>query len=61
MASGVSILDSLDILSETINNAALEREFSAIKEKLRSGQGIAEPLSSARNFTQLAKNMMAVG
>ena len=37
--SGVSILDSLDILSETINNAALEREFSTIKEKLRSGQG----------------------
>lgn len=36
--SGVSILDSLDILSETINNAALEREFSTIKEKLRSGQ-----------------------
>ena len=36
--SGVSILDSLDILSETINNAALEREFSAIKEKLRSAK-----------------------
>ena len=59
--SGVSILDSLDILSETINNAALEREFSAIKEKLRSGQGIAEPLSSARYFTPLAINMIAVG
>ena len=59
--SGVSILDSLDILSETINNAALEREFCAIKEKLRSGQGIAEPLSSARYFTPLAINMMAVG
>ena len=59
--SGVSILDSLDILAETINNAALEREFAAIKEKLRSGQGIAEPLSSARYFTPLTINMVAVG
>ena len=59
--SGVSILDSLDILSETINNAALEREFSTIKEKLRSGQGIAEPLSTARYFTPLTINMVAVG
>ena len=59
--SGVSILDSLDILSETINNAALEREFSTIKEKLRSGQGIAEPLGSARYFTPLTINMVAVG
>ncbi|MEI3477892.1 MAG: type II secretion system F family protein [Bilophila sp.] len=59
--SGVSILDSLDILSETINNAALEREFSTIKEKLRAGAGIAEPLSRARYFTPLTINMVAVG
>lgn len=59
--SGVGILDALDILSETINNAALEKEFSTIKDKLRSGQGIAEPLGSARYFTPLTINMVAVG
>ena len=59
--SGVGILDSIDILSETINNAALAREFGEIKEKLRSGQGISEPLGSARYFTPLTINMIAIG
>lgn len=59
--SGVGILESLDILSETIDNAAIEQEFANLREKLRAGQGISGPLSSARYFTPLTINMIAVG
>lgn len=49
-ASGVGVLNALDILSSTIGNAAISREFSNLKEKLREGMGISGPLSTARFF-----------
>lgn len=59
--SGVGILEALDILSATIDNAAIEREFSRVREQLRSGKGISQPLGTARYFTPLVINMVAVG
>lgn len=59
--SGVSILHTLDILSATIDNAAIEREFSRVQEQVRSGKGISQPLETARYFTPLVINMVAVG
>ncbi|MEG2139303.1 MAG: type II secretion system F family protein [Bilophila sp.] len=59
--SGVSILQSFDILSATIGNAAIEREFTKVRELLRAGKGISQPLGSVRYFTPLVINMVAVG
>jgi len=60
-ASGVAILDSIQILSGTIGNSAIAREFEGISDRLEKGQGIAEPLRSARYFTPMVINMVAVG
>jgi type IV pilus assembly protein PilC len=60
-SSGVSVLDALDILTNTIGNAAIAREFRRIQDKLREGRGIADPLKSARFFTPLVINMVAIG
>ncbi|GAB6886818.1 type II secretion system F family protein [Desulfothermus okinawensis JCM 13304] len=60
-ASGVGVLNALDILSSTIGNAAISREFSNLKEKLREGMGISGPLSTARFFTPMVISMVAVG
>lgn len=59
--SGVSVLDSIDILTGTLDNAAIAKEFAPIKAKLTAGQGLTEPLRSARYFSPLAINMIAVG
>lgn len=60
-ASGVSILDSLDILSGTIGNTAIAKEFDKIKTKLREGHGISGPLRSAEFFTPMVVTMVSIG
>ncbi len=60
-ASGVTILDCIQILVGTIGNHAISREFDRIREQLEQGFGIAEPLRSARYFPPMVINMVAIG
>ena len=60
-ASGVDILQTMDILSETIGNAAISRELGGIRSRLAEGHGIAGPLKSARYFPPMLINMVAIG
>jgi type IV pilus assembly protein PilC len=60
-ASGVTVLSALDILSGTIGNAAISREFTKLKEKIEGGRGISGPLRSAKYFTPMVVDMIAVG
>jgi type IV pilus assembly protein PilC len=60
-SSGVAVLDSMRILSDTINNAAISKEFQNITERLEEGRGISVPLRSAKYFTPIVINMVAVG
>jgi type IV pilus assembly protein PilC len=60
-SSGVTVLESIDILAETISNAAVTREFKRIKELLTEGRGISQPLRQARFFTPMVINMVAIG
>ena len=60
-SSGVAILDAMKILTGTIGNAAIAREFDLINERLEEGQGIAVPLKSAKYFTPIVINMVAIG
>jgi type IV pilus assembly protein PilC len=60
-ASGVDVLDSMDILSGTIGNAAIGRELEGIKGRLAEGRGIAGPLGEASYFTPMLINMVAIG
>ena len=60
-SSGVDVLESMDILSGTIGNAAIGRELGGIKDRLAEGRGIARPLGEAQYFTPMLINMVAVG
>lgn len=60
-SSGVAVLDSMRILSKTIGNAAISREFDRIRDRLEKGKGIAEPLKSSKYFTPMVINMVAIG
>lgn len=60
-SSGIAILEAMKILSATIGNAAIAREFDRIRELLEEGRGIAAPLKKARYFTPMVVNMVAVG
>ncbi|MFH7320812.1 type II secretion system F family protein [Desulfurivibrio sp. D14AmB] len=59
--SGIGVLDSMRIISDSIGNSAISHEFDRIGDKLREGRGISDPLRSAKYFTPMVINMVAVG
>ncbi len=59
--SGVTVLESMEVLSKTINNAAITQEFEKIKEMLTAGRGISQPLRSSKYFPPMVINMVAIG
>lgn len=60
-ASGVPVLTTIDILVGTIGNAAIAKEFRKVQDLIRSGQGLAGPISRAKYFTPMVVTMVAVG
>jgi type IV pilus assembly protein PilC len=60
-SSGVDVLDAMDILTDTIGNAAISRQLQGIKDRLKEGRGISGPLRQAKYFTPMLINMIAVG
>lgn len=60
-SSGVAILESMRILSGTINNRAIAGEFDQLMGRLEEGRGIAEPLRQSRFFSPMVVNMIGIG
>ncbi|MEK6193988.1 MAG: type II secretion system F family protein [Deltaproteobacteria bacterium] len=60
-ASGVAVLEAIKILTGTIGNQAIAKEFDFISERLEEGRGLAEPLKSAKYFPPIVINMIAIG
>lgn len=59
--SGVPIMQSLSILSATMGNEALTRTFDNLKERIKEGAGISSPLKTAKYFTPMVIDMVAIG
>ena len=59
--SGVPVVQSLGILSETIGNAAISKAFDHVRERIQEGQGISNPLKSAKYFPPMVIDMIAIG
>jgi type II secretory pathway component PulF len=60
-SSGVLVLDSMRILTETVGNAAISAEFVKVRELLEEGHGISGPLSSSNYFPPMLINMVKIG
>jgi type II secretory pathway component PulF len=60
-ASGVPVMQSMEVLSGTIGNTAISREFDRVRDKIKEGQGISGPLGSAKYFTPMVVDMVAIG
>lgn len=59
--SGVPVMQALTILSDTIGNTAIARSFEHVREKIQEGAGIATPLKTAKYFTPMVIDMIAIG
>src|SRR5947208_2123670 len=61
ISSGVPILEAINIVKETSNNAVFERMFQRVFESIREGDTIADPLRESRLVDDMVTNMVEVG
>lgn len=61
LSSGVSIIESLEICIDTIENDQMARDLKVVKDSVIKGKSITEPLARIKYFPPLVNQMMKVG
>jgi type II secretory pathway component PulF len=61
MRSGVAILDTLEIASATVTNKVISQEINKLREGVREGSGLSEPLKQSGVFPPIVVQMISVG
>ncbi|OIO00500.1 MAG: general secretion pathway protein GspF [Desulfovibrionaceae bacterium CG1_02_65_16] len=60
-SSGITVLEAMDILTGTIGNAYIARDFQNLRVQLEQGRGLSAPLRSAKSFTPMMISMISIG
>ena len=61
IASGVPILECLDIAAHTSGNAIIEEAIMSVKHAIEEGRTIVEPLKASNVFPNMVVSMIGVG
>ena len=61
LASGVQLLQALDIVRALLGNYVLEKVVTTARDNIREGEGIAPALKRSGEFPPLVTHMIAVG
>lgn len=61
LASGVQLLQALDIVRSLLGNYVLEKVVGTARDNIREGEGIAPALKRSGQFPGLVTHMIAVG
>jgi type IV pilus assembly protein PilC len=61
IASGVPILEGLDITAKTAGNAVVERALQQVRKSLEEGKSLTEPLKDSEVFPGMVTQMISVG
>ncbi|CAN5115253.1 type II secretion system F family protein [soil metagenome] len=61
VASGVPILQVLEITGKAVNNVHIQESLQAASEKVKAGKGLGEALTGDPNFLDLVPNMIKIG
>ncbi len=59
--SGVPILQSLEVVSETVNNALIRQAILDVQDSVKRGESLAKPLRGHKVFPPMVVQMLAVG
>lgn len=59
--SGVPILNSLEIVGKTSGNKAIEMAVDTVRNNVREGESIADPLARSKIFPSMVVRMVSVG
>lgn len=61
VASGVPLLQMLDITAAAVNNVHIERSIHKAMEKVKGGKSLADSIENDSNFLPLVPNMLRIG
>jgi type IV pilus assembly protein PilC len=61
IASGVPILEGLDITAKTAGNAVVEKSLQQVRKSLEEGKTLTEPLKDSAVFPGMVTQMISVG
>jgi type IV pilus assembly protein PilC len=61
VASGVPLIQMLEIVGQAMNNVHVERSLTAAIEKVKGGKALSDSLEGDPNFLPLVPNMLRIG
>ncbi len=61
VASGVPLLQMLDITGDAVNNVHIKRSLDGAVEKVKGGKALSDALTNDPNFLPLLPNMLRIG
>jgi len=61
IASGINVLETLDLTADIVGNAIISNAVKAIREGIIEGAGLANPMKVSKLFTPLVIQMVAIG
>lgn len=61
VASGVPLIQMLEIVARSVNNIHIERSIDKAIEKVKGGKSLADALEGDPNFLELVPNMLRIG
>ena len=61
LASGLPIIQSLQLVSDTIGNAVVKKAVLSIQQSVNEGKGMSEPMKRSGYFSPLVVQMVAIG
>ncbi len=61
VASGVPLIQMLQITSKSVNNVHVEASLKRATDKVRGGKALSEALANDPNFLELVPNMLKIG
>lgn len=59
--NGVPILQSLEVISETVTNEVLKRDINRIRDEIGGGASFSSAIKVSQNFPLFVKNMISIG
>lgn len=61
VASGVPLLQVLDITAEAVDNVHISKSLHGAAEKVKGGKALSDTLTNDPNFLELVPNMLRIG
>jgi type IV pilus assembly protein PilC len=61
LASGISLIDSLDICIDTLDNGVIAKDLGDVRKQVVAGKTLTEPLSKIDYFPEMVSQMIRVG